>query len=381
MVATQIQCVSGAFPISKPRPPAAPDPVQLSNAQSAANIATAREQQRLNLIGTSGPQGTTRYVADPTQPGGYRQETTLSPLEQQNYERSTGVYGSALDTAGQQIGRVNTALGQGLNTEGLPELQGYNAPDFDRQRFEDSVYASQTRRLDPQFQRLERSQDARLAAQGLGANSEATRNLRSDFARDRTDAYGEAANQAIQAGGAEQSRAIQQAIAGGTFGNQARTQGLQERAYVQNQPLQQLQALLGTGQVGMPQGIQYSPTGVGQTDVLGANAMSLGQQNANYNARMQQQGGLMSGLFGLGSAGIGAYGAISAARQQPSDRRLKRNIKRVGTMANGLPVYEYRYVWGRKRHVGVMAQDVLKAGIDAVVRHWTGFLMVDYGKL
>ena len=308
MVATQIQCVSGAFPISKPRPPAAPDPVQLSNAQSAANIATAREQQRLNLIGTSGPQGTTRYVADPTQPGGYRQETTLSPLEQQNYERSTGVYGSALDTAGQQIGRVNTALGQGLNTEGLPELQGFNAPDFDRQRFEDSVYASQTRRLDPQFQRLERSQDARLAAQGLGANSEATRNLRSDFARGRNDAYEGAANQAIQAGGAEQSRAIQQAIAGGTFGNQARTQGLQERAYVQNQPLQQLQALLGTGQVGMPQGIQYSPTGVGQTDVLGANAMSLGQQNANYNARMQQQSGLMSGLFGLGSAGLGAWG-------------------------------------------------------------------------
>lgn len=367
--------------MSKPRPPAAPDPVQLANAQSAANTATAREQQRLNMVNTSGPQGTVRYIADPSAPGGYRQETALSPLEQQNYERSTGVYGSALDTAGQQIGRVNTALGQGLNTEGLPELQGYNAPDFDRQRFEDSVYASQTRRLDPQFQRLERSQDARLAAQGLGANSEATRNLRSDFARDRTDAYGEAANQAIQAGGAEQSRAIQQAIAGGTFGNQARTQGLQERAYVQNQPLQQLQALLGTGQVGMPQGIQYNPTGVGQTDVLGANAMSLGQQNANYNARMAQQGGLMSGLFSLGSAGLGAYGAIGAARAQPSDRRLKRDIKRVGTMANGLPVYEYRYIWGRKRHIGVMAQDVLKAGIDAVVCHWTGFLMVDYGKL
>jgi hypothetical protein len=58
----------------------------------------------------------------------------------------------------------------------------------------------------------------------------------------------------------------------------------------------------------MPQGIQYSPTGVGQTDVLAANQMSLGQQNANYNARMQQQGGLMSGLFGLGSAGLGAWG-------------------------------------------------------------------------
>ncbi len=359
--------------MSKPKPPAAPDPVQLANAQSAANTATAREQQRLNMVGTSGPQGSVSYVADPSQPGGYRQVTSLSQGEQQNYDRSTAVYGGALQTAGDQLGRVNTALGQQLNTEGLPELQGFNAPDFDRQRFEDSVYASQTRRLDPQFDRMERSQDARLAAQGLGANSEATRNLRSDFARDRTDAYSNAANQAIQQGGAEQSRAIQQAIAGGTFGNQARTQGLQERAYVQNQPLQQLQALLGTGQVGMPTGVQYSPTGVGQTDVMGANALSLGQQNQNYQARSAQNQALMQGLFQLGGAAIGA--------SPISDRRLKRDIKRVGTMINGLPLYEYRYVWGRKRYLGVMAQDVLKAGIDAVVRHWTGFLMVDYGKL
>ncbi len=186
--------------------------------------------------------------------------------------------------------------------------------------------------------------------------------------------------QSIQAGGAEQSRAIQQAIAGGTFGNQARTQGLQERAYVQNQPLQQLQALLGTGQVGMPQGIQYSPTGVGQTDVLGANQMSQNQLNQNYQAKMAQNNALMSGLFSLGGAAIGAF-PFPTGGGKPSDRRLKRDIKRVGTMANGLPVYEYRYIWGRKRHIGVMAQDVLKAGIDAVVRHWTGFLMVDYGKL
>jgi hypothetical protein len=294
--------------MSKPKPPAAPDPVQLANAQSAANMQTAQQQQKLNMINTQGPQGSVRYVADPTAPGGYRQETNLSQGEQQNYDLSTGVYGDALRTASGQIGRVDAALGQGLNTEGLPDLQGFNAPDFDRQRFEDSVYESQTRRLDPQFDRMERSQDARLAAQGLGANSEATRNLRQDFARDRNDAYGEARNQSIQAGGAEQSRAIQQAIAGGTFGNQARTQGLQERAYVQNQPLQQLQALLGTGQVGMPQGVQYSPTGIGQTDVMGANALSLNQQNQNYQARMQQQQGLMGGLFSLGTAGIGGFG-------------------------------------------------------------------------
>jgi hypothetical protein len=57
----------------------------------------------------------------------------------------------------------------------------------------------------------------------------------------------------------------------------------------------------------MPQGIQYSPTGVGQTDVLGANAMSLNQQNQNYQAQMGANNAMMSGLFSLGSAGIGAF--------------------------------------------------------------------------
>ena len=292
--------------MSKPRPPAAPDPVALANAQSTANQQTALQQQRLNMIGTTGPSGTVNYVADPSSPGGYRQVTTLNPGEQQAYDQQNNVYNQALQTAGGQIGRVNTALESGLNTEGLPGLQGYDANNFDRQRYENAVYEGQTRQLDPRFARAERSQDAMLAAQGLGANSEATRNRRQDFERDRNDAYSQAANMAIQQGGAEQSRAIQQQLAGSTFNNQARTQGLQERAYVQNQPLQQLQALLGTGQVGTPQGIQYTPTSVGQTDVLGANALSLNQQNQNYQSRLQQSGGLLGGLFSLGSSYLGA---------------------------------------------------------------------------
>lgn len=290
--------------MSKPKPPSAPDPVALANAQSAANTATAQTQQKLNMINTRGPQGSVNYVADPSAPGGYRQETQLSAPEQANYDASTGVYGSALTTAQDQIGRVNTALGQGLNTEGLPDLRGFDPAAFDRQKYEDAAYQTATRRLDPQWQQIEQTQDAKLAAQGLGANSEATRNLRQDLIRDRNDAYGQARIDSFSQGGAEQSRAIGNEVAGSTFNNQARTQGLQERAYVQNQPLQQLQALLGTGQVGQPQGVQYTPTSVGQTDTLGAQALSLNQQNANYQAKQQQQQGLMNGLFGLGTAGL-----------------------------------------------------------------------------
>jgi len=293
---------------STPRPPAPVDPTQLANAQATANTRTAQEQQRLNMVNTTGPGGSVRYVADPSAPGGYRQETQLDAGNQQAYDQGLNVYNRALGTAGDQIGRVNEALGRGLNTEGLPGLQGFDPEQFNRQRFEDSAYQGLTRRLDPQFQQMERGLDARLAAQGLGANSEATRNIRQDFARDRTDAYGQAGQQAIQMGGQEQSRAIQNFIAGGQFGNQARTQGLQERAYEQNVPLQQLQALLGTGQVQMPQGIGYTPTSVGATDVIGANSLAQQGQWNRYNAQMQNQQAGLGGLFSLGTAALGAFG-------------------------------------------------------------------------
>ena len=347
---------------STPKAPAAPDPVALANAQAAANSRTAQEQQRLNMISSTGPSGSVNYVADPSAPGGYRQVTTLNPGEQQAYDQQNAVYNQALGVAGDQIGRVGQALSSGLNTEGLPALQGFD--DATRQRYEDAAYQSATRRLDPQFERLERTQDARLAAQGLGANSEATRNLRQDFSRDRADAYDAAQNAAVLQG-------LQGAQAAGTFNNQARGQGLQERAYVQNQPLNQLSALLGTGQVGMPQGVQYTPTAVGQTDTLGANALSQQAQWNKYNAQMQQQQAGLGGLFSLGSAALTAF----------SDVRLKDNIERIGTLPSGLGLYEYNYIWSPERHVGVMAQEVQEVVPGAVYLHPSGFLMVDYGAL
>lgn len=93
-------------------------------------------------------------------------------------------------------------------------------------------------------------------------------------------------------------------LAGGQFQNQARNQALQEQAYVQNQPLNQFNSLMASGQVSTPQGIQYTPTQVGQTDVLGAYALNQQAQQAAYNAQMQQRQGLLGGLFGLGSAAI-----------------------------------------------------------------------------
>ena len=58
-----------------------------------------------------------------------------------------------------------------------------------------------------------------------------------------------------------------------------------------------------------------------------------------------------------------------------SDRRLKRDVRRVGE-ANGLPLYEWEYVWGEPGR-GHMADE---APADAVL--WFGeFAMLDYGRL
>jgi hypothetical protein len=63
-----------------------------------------------------------------------------------------------------------------------------------------------------------------------------------------------------------------------------------------------------------------------------------------------------------------------------SDKRLKEDIQRVGTLDNGLPVYTFRYIGEPTVHMGLMAQEVEKLHPDAVSLHESGFKMVDYAQ-
>ena len=60
-----------------------------------------------------------------------------------------------------------------------------------------------------------------------------------------------------------------------------------------------------------------------------------------------------------------------------SDARLKTDVKRVGALDNGLPVYLYRYKNGGPFEIGLMAQDVEKV-TPVAVTHVNGFKAVDY---
>jgi len=444
---------------SGPKPPPAPDPTVTANAQSAANIASAEAQQRLNMVNTVGPQGAVRYEADPTAPGGYRQVTSLSQPEQQIYDASKGVELGATNIAGDQLGRVRSALETPLNTAGLPELSGGVAgagqgiaSTFDKggalkygfdpgQQIQGQVggnqdlarlmasganYQQAASRLDPRFDLEQRRLETKLANQGFSANSSGSTAAMADFNRGKNDAYdqaimssireGEAAAQgqfgrqlqqgqfanqasgqmydqnlgqaafnnqtagqdygqnlgAAQFGNQAQQQSFQQQLANAQFGNEARNQGLQERAYQQNQPINQLTGLLSLGQVGMPQGVQYTPSQVGQTDVLGAYALNQQAQNAAYQAQMQRSSGLMGGLMSLGSAAIMA-----------SDRRLKTDARLIRRRKDGLGVWTFRYLDDAPGvvRVGVMAHEVKKVRPDLVVKRADGFLAVSYAGL
>jgi hypothetical protein len=65
----------------------------------------------------------------------------------------------------------------------------------------------------------------------------------------------------------------------------------------------------------------------------------------------------------------------------PSDARVKTDIHPVDQTAHGLTLYEFRYRGHAETWRGVMAQEVAEVMPDAVQRHDTGYLMVDYGAL
>lgn len=66
-----------------------------------------------------------------------------------------------------------------------------------------------------------------------------------------------------------------------------------------------------------------------------------------------------------------------------SDRRLKRSIRFLARLHNGLKIYTFKYLWSDVVYVGVMAQDLLQNPTwkDAVMTKANGFYAVNYSTL
>ena len=142
------------------------------------------------------------------------------------------------------------------------------------------------------------------------------------------------------------------------FQQQALQDAMARYAYQYQEPWSRLGQTANVAGFLQPLGVQYgSGANLGESSGIGTGA------NPNYQSAGQAfLGGAMSG------ASLGA---------SFSDRRLKRNIERIGTTPAGYPWYRFEYLWGEPGE-GVMADEVPS---DWVVQHPSGYAMVDYGRV
>ena len=170
------------------------------------------------------------------------------------------------------------------------------------------------------------------------------------------------------------SQLYNQQLQSGQMSNAASNQQLAQNQAVQQNDLNILQALRTGAQLNTA---NLPAVGVSQpaqlanwqgADFLGA-ATAKGQFDTSiYNAKMASDAATTSAM-------IGAGGALLS-----SDRRLKKNIKRIGTHVLGIGLYTWDYLWGQP-FSGVMADEVEQVMPEAVVMHPSGFKMVNYSML
>lgn len=258
-----------------PDPPQAADPKETAAAQSQMNKETAITQYGLNATNQNTPQGSLSYRQIGTWEDGtprFEATTSYSPAEQ-------GIYDTGIKTR-QNLANIGSSqsakIGQLLDTPF----------DIDAAR-DNKISQIQKGFLDPQWAESQSALETQLINKGIRPGSEQYQREMRDFSTNKQRAYNQSYLDAYKT---------------------AEGSALTER----NQPINEISALQSGSQVSNP-AYQNTPTpGVAPTDYIGAVQQNLNQQNLGYQAQVGQQQGLMSGLFGLGSAGLGgwAYGGF-----------------------------------------------------------------------
>lgn len=331
--------------VSTPSAPAPPDPNVTAAAQANLNQSTATTQQLLNMTNQVGPDGKLTYNQSGTNSfvdangktvtvPQFTATTELSGSNQGIYDTNQVTKQNIANIGKDQSNRIGALLGTPMklgNAETEARLMELGSA-----------------RLTPKFAQDEEALRTRLANSGIRAGSAAFDSEMANFGQTKNDAI----NQLLLTG---------------------RSQANQELLAERNQPINEITALMSGSQVASPTFANTPQTQVGGVDYTG-------MVNNNYNAAVQQQqmqtsqnNALMGGLFGLGGTlgGMGIY--------KYSDRRLKTDIRRVGTLDNNLPVYSYRYVNGGPTEIGLMADEVERIHPNAV-KDIGGFKAVDYAQ-
>lgn len=378
--------------MGKPSAPTPPDYAGAATAQGQSNIQGSIANKILGQVNQSTPfgdltfdqTGSTTVGATPGTPGHpaggsgffknvmvggtpgnpgteipqFTSHITLKPEVQAILDQYTKNQAGMGSVAGKLLGQAGDTLSTPFDPSKLPA-------DSTQQSVQDAMYKRQSQYLDPQFELAQKALDAKLANSGFQIGNEGYDKAQSQFGDTRQKAYADARDSAIGQGA--------------TLGLAQRQQAVAEALAARNQPINELSALQTGSQVSQP---QFSPSSA--QPIAGAPIFDATQ--AQGNAALQQFGinsgmynSQMGGLFGLGGAGLLASQLGPAAAL--SDRRLKKNIRRIGTHQDlGIGIYSFDYL-NDVPAVGFMADEVEKIRPDAVITLESGYKAIDYAVL
>lgn len=420
--------------VSTPKPPTPPDPQATASAQTSTNLATAQANAAMNNVNQITPYGNLtysqtgqRFIADPngqqywvdgsgeyhsslptqsiTTPGtaghyqtnqvsgghgdsysnqvwvpatssstktqtytpdgwtstkGYYVPTytatqTLSPQEQAILDQTQAANLNLGKLANQQSGKLLDYLNTPVKLPGNIDLSAANVDNYTNTHWQNGFNNT--------WDRNQASLDQKLADQGIKLGSAAYSNAMRDFSTNKQaandqylgDMYSNAQNAIVQQHNSDMNDVLT----------------------ARNQPINEISALLGGSQITQPTYASSSASSqIPTVDYAGIVNQNYQNQLGAYQQQVATQNAAMGGLFGLGSSLLGGW-AMGGFK---SDRRLKTDIDRVGTLDNGLPVYSFRYKEGGPFQIGLMSDDVKKLHPEAVMRHPDGFDRVDYAR-
>lgn len=235
---------------SAPTPPPTPSPSVVANAQTGSNIDT----QIGNMVGTSGPSGSTSY----NQSGSYTdpntgqvipqwtQNTSLTPLGQSIFTGTQNAANSLTGTAQNLATAAGTSATTPLNFDSTNNNIVQGGPQALDKQTADALYGQSKSFLDPQWTQQQKDLTDQLSRQGIPVGSDAYNSAMTNFNNSKTQAYTTAQQGAEGAAVPAAAQMFNMAL-------QGQQQNIGQQQIKQSNPLQLLSQIYGGA--GSPTGV------------------------------------------------------------------------------------------------------------------------------
>ena len=258
--------------MNTPKPPKMPDPTKTAETQYQYNVKTGQSNQAMNMTDQNNPLGSRNYYVSGVDPvtglPTYAVDNTYSADQQALLDTLEGTKGSVGSYGESLAGDV-----AGMYSE---------APDFST-----ATGSRVSQMLDRQIPYAERFQ--------APARAQLDTQLRNQGILPNTPAYHQQMDKLL----------AQQDLNQGNFVNTAQGQAFNQSMAEYQAPADMISKLMGMGAPGQLSFDQTPQTSVGATDDAGAVKAKYDADYQAYQAAVQRQNSMMSGIMGVGGSILG----------------------------------------------------------------------------